>query len=478
VSLRPVPALLLLLGLVFVLVPPGSADAHQGAPLGVVRVAQSLGDRDLTVTLFLPAGGAGAVPVTLEALGPPTARPVRVALVPSGEGSVSESSLVPGPVGSPGRATGRVDAEGTWDVVLEDGAARARFPVTYLDPGTPAWQWALRGGAAVAVVAGIALSGRSARRRPLRAGALGVLLGAGVAVAATAAVLGTDPSPAGWAPGDPAVVTAATVTPTGTEMAGMDMAGMDDAGHESGMGEGAVVVTPALDGAPGPYGVGSVLTLALTDSTTGRPVDDLLVHDEAFIHLAVLGADGSESHLHPVRTAPGRWEVRFTPSGPGGYGLFAEIARPGTGHEVLRTAVDVAGARPTPVAVAGPGPRRVGDTDVLVTASGFRAGAPATVRLELSEGGRPVEDLQTWLGMAGHLFVLGPGAAGRPDPLDPAASFSHVHDMQAALPGRGLGPGIAFTYSFPAAGTYRMWAQVLQRGTVLTVPIEVAVAPG
>ena len=42
------------------------------------------------------------------------------------------------------------------------------------------------------------------------------------------------------------------------------------------------------------------LRLALTDSSTGHPVDDLLVHDAAFVHLAVVFAGGEA-----VAPAPG-----------------------------------------------------------------------------------------------------------------------------------------------------------------------------
>jgi hypothetical protein len=247
------------------------------------------------------------------------------------------------------------------------------------------------------------------------------------------------------------------------------------------MGEGAVVLTTALTGPPGPSGAGSLLDLHLSDSSTGAPVDDLQVHDEAFIHLAVLGADGSEAHLHPVRTGPGHWQVRFTPAGGGRYGVFAEYSRDGSTHELVRSAVDVPGPPAAPVTPPGPGPRTLpGGTDgsvldAVVSADDAVAGRPARIRMDLSSGGRPVTDVQSWLGMAGHLFVLGPGRSGAPDPLDVATSFGHVHDMTPAVPGHGFGPEIAFDYTFPTAGTYRLWLQVLRGGSVITVPVDVPV---
>jgi hypothetical protein len=115
--------------------------------------------------------------------------------------------------------------------------------------------------------------------------------------------------------------------------------------------------------------------------------------------------------------------------------------------------------------------------EATVTADDAVVGRPARIRMTLAAGGRPVTDVAAWLGMAGHLFVLGPGRAGVPDPTDAAASFSHAHDMQRALPGRGFGPEISFDYVFPQPGAHRLWLQVLRAGEVVTVPVDLTVAP-
>ncbi|MCD2196869.1 hypothetical protein LQ327_26210 [Actinomycetospora endophytica] len=123
----------------------------------------------------------------------------------------------------------------------------------------------------------------------------------------------------------------------------------------------------------------------------------------------------------------------------------------------------------------GPGPRTVAGMTATVAAENAVVGRPARIRMTLAAGGRPVTDLQAWLGMAGHLFVLGPGRAGAPDPTDVATSFAHVHDMTPALPGRASGPEVSFDYVFPQSGAYRLWLQVLRAGEVVTVPVDLAV---
>jgi hypothetical protein len=259
-------------------------------------------------------------------------------------------------------------------------------------------------------------------------------------------------------------------------MAGMPgMAG--PAPVPSAMAGGAVVVTARTEGVA-TAGASVDLVLDLTDSSTGAVVDDLAIHDDALIHLAVVGPDGRLAHVHPVRTAPGRYVVRLAPAVGGRFGVFAEMERSGDGgHQVARTAFDVAGPAPAAVPAPGPGVREVDGLQVDVAVPDAVAGRPTRVSLQLARDGGPVTDLQGWLGMAGHLVVLGPGVAGAPDPSDPASAFGHVHDMRAAGPAGTYGPQIAFDLTFPRAGRYQLWAQVQRDWRVVTVPVTLDVAP-
>ena len=98
-------------------------------------------------------------------------------------------------------------------------------------------------------------------------------------------------------------------------------------------------------------------------------VNDLVIHDDALVHLAVIGPDGGLSHVHPVRTAPGRYEVRLASPTSGRHGVFAEMERAGGGHQVARTAFDVPGPPAVVAAAPGPGVREVAGlrADVTVT---------------------------------------------------------------------------------------------------------------
>ncbi len=171
----------------------------------------------------------------------------------------------------------------------------------------------------------------------------------------------------------------------------------------------------------------------------------------------------------------------------GRYGVFAEMQRADGGHQVTRSAFTLNTApRPTATSAAavtvaaagGPGPRDVAGMRVKVSVTTPVAGRDSRVQLAFSENGTPVRDIQDWLGMGGHLMVLGPATnAAGPDPTDPATSFAHIHDMDAPIPNGGYGPHIAFTYAFPTGGRYQLWAQVQRNWQLIMVPITVDVAP-
>jgi Cu+-exporting ATPase len=137
------------------------------------------------------------------------------------------------------------------------------------------------------------------------------------------------------------------------------------------------------------------------------------------------------------------------------------------------------------VTVAGPAPSRV-----PVPTEDVRSQVVSGVRIDLdgsahvgetsdfalrftdADSGAPVEDLQPYLGAAGHVVVM------RSD----GSMFGHRHaetfDDQGrpvfALPGTEFGPDLDLHVKFEIRGTYRLWAQFrLGDGTVVTAPFVV-----
>ncbi|HET9221293.1 MAG TPA: hypothetical protein VFO07_02260, partial [Roseiflexaceae bacterium] len=171
------------------------------------------------------------------------------------------------------------------------------------------------------------------------------------------------------------------------------------------------------------------MTLELSDGSTGLPVEDIVPHHEALLHLVILSADGADfAHVHPARVGPGQYVIPFTPARPGHYSAYAEIQRQDSGTQVIARDFEVGGvaAGPIPPAPPGLGPREVDGMQVNVTSSvtPLTAGRQATFTFNFSADGAPVVDLQPWLGMAGHLI------ARRTD----GAIFAHIHAAEQMPP--------------------------------------------
>ncbi|WP_460697730.1 hypothetical protein [Nocardia thraciensis] len=467
----------------------GGPDARaDGGPAGAdLAVAQSLGDRELTVIMrrVEPVPGPLRVDIVTHA----GTRPGTLALNAfpvdrAGSGSSATVDLTDRAGSHPVNL--RVDHAGPWELTVGDGERVARIPFLVVAPVITPWERAAYGGfvaagALLLVSVGTALISRRGWPTLLPAGAMVAALAVGV----TGAVLSGGapaPRPAG-----------SLLDPTSDSI--------DDPFPERDLPTTTNYSRPPVNlalhtGEATDASHPTELTLALIDSATGRPVDDLLAVDDALMHLMVVGPSGQLWHRHPIRTAPGSYQVRLHLPQPGDYAIAAEIGRRGGGIQLLRSAIRVAGA-PSPSDPRLPAARNPGDaaaratdpsmpgivpTEPSLTATELVSGAPSTLTAHF--GGNA--DLQPWLGMAGHLIAVGPlpegPSAGTAAVTAPV--WAHVHAMPPMLgPGAqapdetvaAYGPDVAFTYTFPLPGRYLVWAQAERGYSVLTVPAVVDV---
>lgn len=119
------------------------------------------------------------------------------------------------------------------------------------------------------------------------------------------------------------------------------------------------------------------LRMDLIDGSTGRPVDDLTAHHEALAHVVVTSQDGRYfRHLHPLRTRPGRLEVKLSPDRPGRYLAHTELEREQSGGQLLTADFTVGGnaaPRRRPARAGKPGsPPRRGCDPPLPSRAGLR----------------------------------------------------------------------------------------------------------
>ncbi|WP_320773282.1 hypothetical protein [Streptomyces sp. CRN 30] len=172
-------------------------------------------------------------------------------------------------------------------------------------------------------------------------------------------------------------------------------------------------------------------------------------HDRE-LHLIVASRDlNTYRHLHPARAADGTWSTPVNLPRAGGYRVFADFTpdREGAGNLTLGADLAVAGTYAPRELPAPGGTAEVDGYRVRLTGA-LRPDRAGELRLEVSRDGRPVTDLQPYLGAYGHLVALRSGDL----------AYLHVHPNGA--PGDGTtesGPAVSFTATAPSAGTYRLF---------------------
>ncbi|MBU9766187.1 hypothetical protein FR943_20375 [Mycobacterium sp. TNTM28] len=197
---------------------------------------------------------------------------------------------------------------------------------------------------------------------------------------------------------------------------------------------------------------------------SGVPVTDYVESHEKLLHLIVVRADLADyQHVHPVLDASGTWEVPLDLTQPGDYRVFADFV-PADGQPVTLGADMTVAGKYQPQPLPAPADTATVDGYTVTLAGAARAGQPSELTLSVSRAGRPVTDLQPYLGAYGHLVAV------RAADL----AYLHVHPMnEAADPGTAAGPQIAFHTEFPSAGAYRLFLDFKHRDAVHTAEFTV-----
>lgn len=380
------------------------ASAHVASADADLRVAQTIAGADLTVVIRRTPEVPGPLYVDLVAYQP--VRDLTIDLAVGGSaGTVRLRADRPGTY----PAVLRVQDAGRHELRLDAGSEFSVVPFEVRLPKPATWELAVYGGfGATGLLLAAALVAGAVSRRPLAVslGSAGVVA---MTVAATIAVVSPQLTPDIRDPGRPNAQGFLSVSPAGPE-----------ARQE---------ITVRFD---------------LVDGSTGLPVDDLVVHHDALAHLVITSADGELfRHVHPLRTAQGRVEVRLVVDRPGRYQAHLEFERVASGGQLVAGVFEVAGDPPPATS------RPVSWT--------FPAGRPVTVEVDAGM-------VQSWLGMAGHLITR-----------DRDGTFlGHVHESSMASASDGTvaahGPKLRFTTSFPRPGRYFAWVQHVRNFEIVTVP--------
>jgi len=273
------------------------------------------------------------------------------------------------------------------------------------------------------------------------------------------------------------------VGPVGTSpsSAGHQDAGHASAGHEGTGHEGAAATAETSAHLPGglqvsqdgyalrvdPHAFASGPSSSLDfviEGPDGKPVTAYTPQHEKELHLIVVRRDFSGfQHVHPTRAADGTWSTPLTLE-PGTWRIFADFAPQGSepmtlGADLFRPGSQLPALEPKEdlrtSTVEGYTVELKGD---------LAPGTDSDLTLSVSRAGKPVTDLDPYLGAYGHLVALRSGDL----------AYLHVHPE--GDPGDGTtkaGPDITFGAAVPSSGTYRLFLDFKHGGVVRTAAFTV-----
>ncbi len=253
------------------------------------------------------------------------------------------------------------------------------------------------------------------------------------------------------------------------------------AGH--GAGHDSKASTPEV---PGGLMVSSgELTLSLTDAVleAGRgrvvsfviqgadgPVTSYDVEHEKRLHFIAVRRDFTGyQHVHPELAPDGTWTTALDLT-PGQWRVFADFKPAGADDLTLGSDLSVPGQvkvaeRPTGARVSTVEGYTVALDGDLVP------GEDSRVSLSVAKDGRPVTDLQPYLGAYGHLVALRGGDL----------AYLHVHPEGAPEDGKTRpGPDVEFVAEVPSSGGYHLYLDFKHDGVVRTAEfaLDTAVETG
>jgi hypothetical protein len=238
-------------------------------------------------------------------------------------------------------------------------------------------------------------------------------------------------------------------------------------------------------------------------------LDNIIPDHGHMMHLFLLRMPEMDEfyHLHPEETSAGTFIETIPVVPAGSYAVFADIVRESGFPDTMTAKIDLPpGDRGVPLsgddsaAVA----QKISTVQTNVTtapldnddrvewvlnATTLQAQKPALLRFRVTDkNGAPAKDLESYMGMAGHLVIF------RRD----LAVFAHVHpagsipmaavgllqqptssgaDPMAGMHHDAITNEITFPYGFPQAGDYRLFLQVKRAGHVETAVFDAHLAP-
>lgn len=229
-------------------------------------------------------------------------------------------------------------------------------------------------------------------------------------------------------------------------------------------GHGNAKLMVQTDPSPVEAGKPVKLKLMIHDASGAMVKNFDVVHDEK-VHLIIV-RDGLDqfAHLHPAVDAAGNLTVTHTFPVGGIYRLYADHQPTGGKQSTAMGELKVSGESPPAPTLTpdAPGKLKGNGLDTEVTLKNVKPGSEATVRFELTDAeGKPIPDLQPYMGAMGHLVVL--SSDGK--------EYVHAHPSD----NKEAKNVVTFQAHFMNAGLYKGWGQFRWKGEVRVIPFVVKV---
>ena len=230
----------------------------------------------------------------------------------------------------------------------------------------------------------------------------------------------------------------------------------------------------------------------------GDVVKDFDVVHEKIMHFIVVRKDLAEfQHLHPdFDASTGEFTLSaLTFPSNGAYRLFADFTPSAAQMGPDGMKLTVTSFQDVNVGdLSKYSPKLIGSEEKSKTFGKYKitlitqpaqitAGSTESLTFTIQKDGKPVQNLEQYLGALGHAIILREGtldfihahAAGH-DMSSMSASMSHM--MQEGMKMDTGGPTINFETLFPESGTYKIFLQFQHEGKVVTADFVVSVGKG
>ncbi len=192
----------------------------------------------------------------------------------------------------------------------------------------------------------------------------------------------------------------------------------------------------------------------------GQAINKFDNFQEKLMHLIIVSDDlKSFSHVHPVHKKNGRFETMASFPAGGNYTLISDYQPTGQSEQVSVMKTTVAGTGQAPAKMNLDNNKTSGDIKVSWknTLTPLSAGTEVSLAFTLQrKNGRPITDLQPYLGEKGHLVII-----KQSTPLT-RADYIHAHALKG-----GQQSEVVFITKFPQPGKYKMWGQFKHQGKVV-----------